>query len=65
MRQFFLSGPRTGARGKNEFPQTTGLRKGQYWSGVSSKKLFFSIVFLNKPITGALRHDFKTFRANI
>ena len=64
--QCFCSGPRTGDSGENVSPPTTGLQKGQYWSGVSvGKHHFFLFFFMNEPIASTVGHAFKKCRGNV
>ena len=48
--------PRSGASGEDVPPPTTGLLKGQSWSGVAVGNFFFPPFFyLKKPIAGTLK----------
>ena len=61
---FFCSGPRTGARGENVSPRTTGLQtvnNGQAFPQVET--LFFFCFFMNEPVPGTPRHAYKTLPA--
>ena len=60
-----ITGPRIGASGENVSPPTTGHQKGQKWSGVSVRKIFFSHFFLNEATAGSPRHVFENVHANI
>ena len=59
LRQLLCSGPtdRTGASGENVSPPTTGLQKGQSWSGISVEKQPFFLFFCSE------RADCRYFKA--
>ena len=65
--QFFWSGPWTGRSGDNVSPPTTGLQKGQWWSGVSAgiKTFIFHVIFWTSRLQPFQGVSVKTFTRNI
>ena len=63
--QFFCSAPRTGASGENVPLPTTGLQKGQWWSGISVGNIILFSFFSERANFRYSKAYLYFFHANI